>query len=111
MDVQDIQDKFLPAILSILSIHVTTFPFVPFVYFVVKTAPRWVAFACPWLVAIPHHEKHEIHEGCTAVSCLQQENGGPLGNRQLCWSKDSLAGQAIVSFVCFVVFVVHIANG
>ena len=42
---------------------------------------------------------------------LQQENGRPSGNRQLCWSKDSLAIQAIVSFVCFVVFVVHIANG
>jgi hypothetical protein len=33
---------------------------------------------------------------------LQQENGRPLGNRLLCWSKDSLAIQAIVSFVCFV---------
>ena len=56
MDVQDKQDKFLPAILSILSIHVTTFPFVPFVYFVVKAASRWVAFSCLLLRKTPHTE-------------------------------------------------------
>ncbi len=33
-----------------------------------------------------------------------------MGNRQLCWSKDSPAIQAIVSFVCFVVFVVDVGK-
>jgi hypothetical protein len=41
---------------------------------------------------------------------LQEEDGRPLGNRLLSWTRDSLAIQAIVSFVCFVVFVVDVGK-